>query len=39
MEYGKDYETELEEMKEMIDAGISTGEGTLVNYALAPAAA
>ena len=39
MEYGKDYETVLEEMKEMIDAGISTGEGTLVNYALAPAAA
>ena len=39
MDYGKDYETVLDEMKEMIDGGISTGEGTLVSFALSPAAA
>jgi uncharacterized phage protein gp47/JayE len=39
MEYNKDYETVLEEMQGKIDGDISKGEGTLVNFALAPAAA
>lgn len=39
MDYGKDYETVLEEMREKVKGDIQTGEGTLVNFALAPAAA
>ena len=39
MEYGKDYDTILDEMKEDIDGDISTEEGTLVSFALSPAAA
>ena len=39
MEYGKDQETILEEMKKEIKSDISTREGTLINFALAPAAA
>lgn len=35
----KDYETILENMCARVDGNISTGEGTLVNFALAPAAA
>lgn len=39
MEYNKDYETILEEMKDEVDADISKGEGTITHFALAPAAA
>lgn len=39
MDYGKDYETVLEEMQNRIDGSISKGEGSLVSFALAPAAA
>lgn len=39
MDYGKDYETILEGMQDRIAGNISMGEGTLVNFALAPAAA
>lgn len=35
----KDYDTILESMRDRISGDISTGEGTLVNFALAPAAA
>lgn len=35
----KDFETILGDMCERVDSDISTGEGTLVNFALAPAAA
>jgi uncharacterized phage protein gp47/JayE len=35
----KDKDTILEEMRERVSGDISTGEGTLVNFALAPAAA
>lgn len=39
MEYNKDYDTILEEMKGEISADISKAEGTLTSFALAPAAA
>ena len=39
MDYEKDYETILDEMKEEIPTDISKSEGTLVAFALAPAAA
>lgn len=39
MEYGKDQDTVLEAMKSRIGGDISKGEGTLVSFALAPAAA
>ena len=39
MEYNKDFDTVLEEMKGRISADISKGEGTLTAFALSPAAA
>ena len=39
MEYNKDYDTVLEDMKDRISADISKDEGTLTAFALAPAAA
>lgn len=39
MEYNKDFETILSEMKNSIDGNISKGEGTLTMFALSPAAA
>ena len=39
MEYNKDFDTVLEDMKNRISADISKGEGTLTSFALSPAAA
>ena len=38
-EYETDFESTLERMENRVDADISKGEGTLINFALAPAAA